>query len=217
MALLDSVAKYKWWIVGAVGAVGAYYVYKSYSASQAGASDLSSESQYQLAQTQEQLVNDQYQSQLDLTQANAQAQVAVIGATYAGQANLENIGAQSYGQYLDTQVALNQSNNDTTTAVANITAGTYEDIAGLQASLLQSQINNQQTDIQYVLNATCGPGTVGSGRCSPTGVTLAELTGQGGSAGAIAYAENGGAGPLAGIASTIGAIGGGVAAGLKAS
>ena len=206
MPILVEVARYKWWIVGAVGAVGAYLIYKSVSAS-GGSSDLSSESKYQLAQTQEQLVNDQYQSQLDLTQANAAAQVSVIGATYAGQSQLEDIGAASYGKYLDTQVAINQSNNDTATGVAQITAGVYTDIAGMQTSLLQSQIDNQQADVQYVLNATCGPGTIGSGRCSPTGVTLAELTGQGASAGAIAVAENGGAGPLAGIASTIGAVG----------
>ena len=217
MALLDDVAKYKWWIVGAVGVIGAYIIYQVYETSQAsGTSDLSSESQYEKSQTAEQLVNDQYQSQLDLTQANAQAQVAVIGATYSGQASLEDIGANSYNDYLNTQVAINQSNNDTTTGVANIEAGAYTDIAGMQTSLLQSQINNQQADINYVLNATCGPGTIGSGRCSPTGVTLAELTGQGGSAGAIAQAENG-SGSLAGIASTISAIGSGVAKTVAAS
>jgi hypothetical protein len=210
MPVLESVGKYKWWIVGAIGAVGAYYIYESYVTSQAsGTSDLSSESQYEQSQTAEQLVNDQYQSQLDLTQANAAAQSQVIGATYAGQESLATIGANSYGDYLNTQVALNQSNNDTTLGVANIQSGTYEDIAGMQASLEQSQINDQQANIQYVLNATCGPGTTGSGRCSPTGVTLAELTGQGGSAGAVAQAENGSGSlsPLSGIASGIGAIG----------
>jgi hypothetical protein len=147
--MLESIAKYKWWIVGALGLVAAYLLYKRYSTSAQSTGDLSSETQFQQLQSAQQLANDQYQSQLDLVGAQAQAQTQVINATYSGQSALEQVGATSYDQYLQTQTQLNNQNNQTQVDLANIQAGTYEDVAGLQTSVYQSLVDQQNQVNQF--------------------------------------------------------------------
>jgi hypothetical protein len=142
MTIIETAGRYKWWILGAVGLVIGWLLYRKYATAAQNPSDLSAELQFQQLQSAQQLTNDQYQSQLDLTAANAKAQVSVIDASYAGQAQLENIGATSYKTYLDTQLQLNTQNNTTSEDLSKIQANTYTDIASLQADLYKSQLRD---------------------------------------------------------------------------
>jgi len=143
---MGLIRKY-WYIAVALGVIALYYLYTVYKNSSLAASstDLSSETQFQQLQTAQQLQQAQYQSQLDLVGAQAQAQTQVIAASAQGQVDLANVGANTYNNYLNTQVTLNQQNNQTAEDISSIQAGTYLNLAQTQADVYKSQIAVQQS------------------------------------------------------------------------
>jgi hypothetical protein len=139
---IGVIKRHPYLLGGIVLIVGGYIFYRIYKGS-ASTSDLSSEAQFQALQSAQQLQNSQIQGQLDLQSGQANAQIAVIGASYQGQIDLAKQGQSVYDDYLATQLALAEGSNTTTIQVAQIQSNTAIGTTQIQADVL-----NQQTEAQ---------------------------------------------------------------------
>jgi hypothetical protein len=144
---IGVIRRHPYLLGGIVLIVGGYIFYRIYKSS-ASTTDLGSSNQLQALQSAQQLQNSQIQGQLDLQQGTAQAQIAVIGASYKGQIDLAKQGQSVYDDYLATQLALAEGSNSTTVKVAEIQSDTAIGTTQIQADVLNAQTEAQLTAYQ---------------------------------------------------------------------
>lgn len=147
----NFVREHPYWFGIPVVLIGGYIFYRVYTGGSTS-TELSSEAEFQQLQSAQQLQQGQYQAQLDLANANAGAQIAVIDASFRGQIDLAKQGQSVYDDYLDTQVVLADGSNKTTVDVANIQANAAVDITQLQTDVQQAYIAAEVQAHQDTIN-----------------------------------------------------------------